>query len=68
MEPTLHSNDVIVSEHISTKLYRFNYGDIVISKSVTNPTDLVCKRITALPGDRIQYKQIKVVSAFYVHK
>lgn len=65
MEPTLMSKDIIVSEHLSTKLFRFSYGDIVISKSPSDPKEYICKRITALPGDRIEYKQTKVVSEIF---
>lgn len=61
MEPTLTSNDVIVCEHITTRMLRFNYGDIVISKSPTRPDLYVCKRITGLPGDRISHKDYKIV-------
>lgn len=54
MEPTLSTHDIIVSEHISVKNFRFNYGDIVISKSPTNPKEYICKRITGLPGDKMK--------------
>lgn len=65
MEPTLSSYDIIVCEHISTRMLRFSYGDIVISKSPTQPDLYVCKRITGLPGDRLNHKNHKIVWILY---
>lgn len=62
MEPTLSSNDVIVTEHLSPMFKKFNYGDIVVSKSLNNPKEFVCKRIIGLPGDRIYFNKIQIVS------
>lgn len=62
MEPTLHSNDVIVTENISSRLHRYNYGDIVVFRSSRNQKELVCKRIIALPGDRIYFQDKRHVS------
>lgn len=53
MEPTIFENDVILTEHISTRMGRFNIGDIVISKNPSNPKERICKRIIGLPGDQI---------------
>ncbi|XP_075234934.1 mitochondrial inner membrane protease subunit 1 [Lycorma delicatula] len=55
MEPTILTNNIIVSEHISPRLRRIKHGDIVISKSPINPTQFICKRVTGLPGDKIYY-------------
>ncbi|XKL66624.1 hypothetical protein PGB90_010044 [Kerria lacca] len=66
MEPTLSSNDVIVTEHLSPMFKKFNYGDIVVSKSLNNPKEFVCKRIIGLPGDRIYFNKIQIVPNGYV--
>lgn len=54
MQPTLYTNDIVLSEHISRRNYRFDYGDIVVSKSPSNPKEYICKRITGLPGDKMK--------------
>lgn len=54
MEPTLHSNNVLLTEHISPKLKKIQRGDIVIAKSPSNPTQNICKRVIGLPGDKMK--------------
>lgn len=53
MEPTIYSNDVLLTEHVSPRLQRINKGDIVIAKCPSNPCQHICKRVTGLPGDKI---------------
>ncbi|KAI5630756.1 peptidase s24-like domain-containing protein [Phthorimaea operculella] len=54
MEPTLETNNILFTEHITPRLQRLKRGDIVIAKSPTNPKQNICKRIVALPGDSIK--------------
>ncbi|RZF38673.1 hypothetical protein LSTR_LSTR003479 [Laodelphax striatellus] len=54
MEPTILTDNVILSEHVSPRLRRIKQGDIVIAKSPVNPTQFICKRVTGLPGDRMR--------------
>ncbi|KAJ8727159.1 hypothetical protein PYW08_015556 [Mythimna loreyi] len=54
MEPTLQTNNVLFTEHISPRVQRLRRGDIVISRSPSNPKQNICKRITGLPGDRVR--------------
>ncbi|XP_065215952.1 mitochondrial inner membrane protease subunit 1 [Planococcus citri] len=54
MQPTLYTGDIVISEFISIRNYRFNYGDIVVSKSLSDPKQFICKRITGLPGDKMK--------------
>ena len=61
MQPTMVEKDIILIEHISTRLGKFDYGDIIVAKSLKNPKDLICKRITGLPGDKIHYKDMNSV-------
>ncbi|XP_053698329.1 mitochondrial inner membrane protease subunit 1 [Sabethes cyaneus] len=56
MEPTLHTNNVLVTDRLSPRLNKLQRGDIVIARSPTNPMQHVCKRIVGLPGDRILTK------------
>ena len=54
MEPTIYSEDVILTEHISARLNRINRGDIIIARSPSNPHTFICKRVTGLGGDRVR--------------
>lgn len=56
MEPTLYSNNVLLTERISRRTNRLDRGDIVVAKSPDNPQQLICKRIVAMPGDKIYIK------------
>ncbi|XP_043250565.1 mitochondrial inner membrane protease subunit 1 [Colletes gigas] len=55
MEPTLYSDDVLITERISLRLQKLKKGDIVISKCPSNPKQHICKRVVGLPGDKLQY-------------
>ncbi|XP_015599355.1 mitochondrial inner membrane protease subunit 1 [Cephus cinctus] len=55
MEPTIYSNDVLFTEHISPRLQRMSKGDIIIAKCPSNPQQHICKRITGLPGDKVRH-------------
>uniref|UniRef100_A0A182J9K8 Mitochondrial inner membrane protease subunit n=1 Tax=Anopheles atroparvus TaxID=41427 RepID=A0A182J9K8_ANOAO len=53
MEPTLTTNNVLITDRITPRLAKLQRGDIIITKSPTNPVQHVCKRIIGMPGDRI---------------
>lgn len=53
MEPTIYNEDILLTEHITPRMKRFNKGDIVIAISPSNPKQYICKRIIGLPGDKI---------------
>ncbi|KAL1505616.1 hypothetical protein ABEB36_005140 [Hypothenemus hampei] len=54
MEPTIYSDDILFTEHISTLSQTINKGDIVIAKCPTNPRQQICKRVVALQGEKIK--------------
>lgn len=54
MEPTLESNNILLTEHITPRMNRLRRGDIVIAKSPSNPKQNICKRIRGLPGDKVK--------------
>lgn len=54
MEPTLQSNNILLTEHISPRLNKIQRGDIVIAKNPSNPLQNICKRVIALPGDTVK--------------
>lgn len=69
MEPTLETNNILLTEHISPRFNRLRKGDIVIARSPSNPKQNICKRITALPGDKVKRnfpKQSQVVPRGHV--
>nr|KAF7429971.1 hypothetical protein H0235_006369 [Vespula pensylvanica] len=55
MEPTIHSKDILFTEHISTRLRWYKKGDIIISICPSNPRQHICKRVVGLPGDSIRH-------------
>eukprot|EP00244_Chara_vulgaris_P007303 TRINITY_DN2739_c0_g2_i1.p1 TRINITY_DN2739_c0_g2~~TRINITY_DN2739_c0_g2_i1.p1 ORF type:complete len:165 (-),score=0.96 TRINITY_DN2739_c0_g2_i1:236-730(-) len=60
MMPTFNpSGDVVLLEHVSTKLDKLKAGDVVVAKSPTNPRLIVCKRIVGVSGDRVTIIPIK---------
>lgn len=54
MEPTIFSNNILVTEHISPRFKNIERGDIVIAKSPSNPKQHICKRVTAVEGDKVK--------------
>lgn len=53
MEPTIRSNNILITERISPRFQRILRGDIIIAKNPNNPKQNICKRVIGLPGDRI---------------
>ncbi|KAL5277209.1 IMMP1L family protein [Megaselia abdita] len=51
MEPTLSSNNILMTERISARMHNLKRGDVVIAKNPTNPNQHICKRIMGMPGD-----------------
>lgn len=48
MEPTIFSDDILFTEHISALTQSIKKGDIIIAKCPTNPKQQICKRVAAL--------------------
>lgn len=53
MEPTIASNDILLTEHISVHMNRIRRGDIVIAKCPNNPKQYICKRVIGVHGDQL---------------
>lgn len=45
MEPTLQTNNLLITERVSKRLNRIDRGDIVIAKSPIEPNIMICKRV-----------------------
>lgn len=56
MEPTLYTNNVLMTERISKRFNGLHRGDIIVAKNPAKPEQFICKRIIGLPGDRINMK------------
>lgn len=54
MEPTLRTNDVLLTERISVRTETVRKGDIVVSKCPSDPKQHICKRVVGLPGDKLK--------------
>ncbi|CAL5222586.1 g4976 [Coccomyxa viridis] len=56
MQPTLNpgdgdSNDLVLADKWSIKLYRYRRGDVVLLRSPEKPGTMLVKRLLALEGD-----------------
>lgn len=54
MEPTLQSNNILITEHLTPRFHRLRKGDIIIAKNPSNPKQNICKRITGVSGDKVR--------------
>ncbi|XP_050303236.1 mitochondrial inner membrane protease subunit 1 [Anthonomus grandis grandis] len=54
MEPTIYSDDILFTEHVSSLTYSVKKGDIIIAKCPTNPKQQICKRVIALQGEKVK--------------
>ncbi|PNF15314.1 Mitochondrial inner membrane protease subunit 1 [Cryptotermes secundus] len=53
MEPTIYTDDILLTEHITPRFQRIKKGDIIIAKSPSNPRIHICKRVAGMPGDKV---------------
>uniref|UniRef100_A0A8C6T129 Mitochondrial inner membrane protease subunit n=1 Tax=Neogobius melanostomus TaxID=47308 RepID=A0A8C6T129_9GOBI len=53
MEPTIVNHDIVFSERMSCHLYKIQKGDIIIAKSLYDPSMNICKRVIGLEGDKV---------------
>lgn len=51
MKPTLFSDNILICNKIASRINRLSRNDIVIAIHPSNPQNLICKRLIALPGD-----------------
>lgn len=57
MEPTLYTNDVLLTDCITPRVKGVTTGDIIIARLPSKPQTLICKRVIGLPGDRLVYSK-----------
>src|SRR3989337_2111652 len=61
MEPNFHDGEYILTDKISYRFGDPKRGDIVIFKAPTNPNVDFIKRIVALPGEKLEIKNNKII-------
>ncbi|GLV35548.1 egghead [Carabus blaptoides fortunei] len=54
MEPTIFTNNIIFTEHLTPRFRKIERGDIIIAKCPANPKQYICKRVVGLPGDQMK--------------
>lgn len=61
MRPTLNPNDLDNRDWVTIKKFRptanFQVNDIVLMKSPFDPSNILCKRVKALPLDTVRYSE-----------
>lgn len=56
MLPTLNmSGDVLITEHVSSRLGKLGIGDVILVTSPENPRRTVTKRILGMEGDSVTF-------------
>ncbi|PNX75678.1 mitochondrial inner membrane protease subunit 1-like protein, partial [Trifolium pratense] len=56
MLPTLNiAGDVVLVEHLSPRIGKVGYGDLVLVRSPLNPNRNLTKRVVAMEGDTVTY-------------
>lgn len=60
MDPTLHTNEWVLLEHVSYWLHGPQRGDIVVFNAPDNPGQEYIKRVIGLPGDQVSVRDGRV--------
>jgi len=55
MQPTLNPGDVVLAERWSALSHAIPRGAVVLARSADDPRVTVCKRVTALGGERVPH-------------
>lgn len=61
MEPNFHTNDLLIVDKISYRFQEPQRGDVIVLVPPNATSDYYVKRIIALPGEEIQFKNGRVV-------
>ena len=61
MEPNFRDGEYILTDKISYRFSEPRRGDVVIFKAPTNPNVDFIKRIVALPGEKLEVKNNKII-------
>jgi signal peptidase I len=60
MEPNLHTDQRLIVEKLSYHLHPPRRGDVVVMKLNHSESELLIKRVIALPGERVEIKEGQV--------
>lgn len=58
MQPTLYSDNILICNKIAKRFSSYNRNDIVIATHPSQPKNLICKRLIAIPGDYVLMNSI----------
>lgn len=58
MQPTLYSDNILICNKIAKRFSSYKRNDIVIATHPSQPTNLICKRLIAIPGDVVLMSSI----------
>lgn len=61
MEPNFHQGEYLVVDEISYRFADIKRGDVIIFHPPKNPQVYYIKRVIALPGEAIEFKQGKII-------
>ena len=61
MEPNFYDGEYILTDKVTYRFSNPKRGDVVIFKAQTNPDVDFIKRIIALPGEKIEFKDNKII-------
>lgn len=53
MQPTLSTDNILICNKLAQRFNSFHRNDIIIAIHPNQPSNLICKRLIALPGDII---------------
>jgi signal peptidase I len=60
MEPNLHTDQRLIVEKLSYHLHPPRRGDVIVMKLNHDESELLIKRVIALPGERLEIKEGRV--------
>lgn len=61
MEPNFHDREYLIVDEISYRLKSPERGQVIVFRYPKNPQEFFIKRIIALPGEEVQFKDGKVI-------
>ncbi|XP_022106349.1 mitochondrial inner membrane protease subunit 1-like isoform X1 [Acanthaster planci] len=69
MQPTIENNDIVLTEHISTKFFnKVDKGDVVVLRSPVDPKQFLCKRVVGMEFDEVPVNRWKFLRTKNVPK
>lgn len=61
MEPNFHDGDYLIVDELSYRFEEPKRGDVIVFRYPNNPKEFYIKRIIALPGEKIEINDNKII-------